>query len=239
MSIETMSGATTPRVARGIQVTADVVLPDAPVLVLCGGEPSPVAFALASERDLLLVDSVARWDSLVSRDFAVLVTTGGRDLAAELIRTRRFNDVPAVLWSVDGGLGDAFDLVSAVQLPTGHAVVGLIAGQRGCAAVSGPYDGPIVDPGSFRDGLSVQHDVTLAGAVAQQARLARELADLQGRHLSLLRALDTRPVASTAAAGPDPRLEAELGILRRRYDALSSSRLGRLTLRYWRYKRGH
>lgn len=182
------------------------------------------------------------------------VTSSGLGLAMELLESGSLDPSLPILWTLQLPLFETLDKLQTVGLPhasTVHSVGGDI---MNTFVVTAAGSGVTLDSESFRVGVEVGASLmrrgTDAGDAPATAWANQELDLLRRKHLSVLELLspaaEAVPAVGSGTANADSRssdtkrLENDLVLLKRRYDALdrkyaalSKSRLGALTLRMW------
>lgn len=234
------------------QLTANEPLPG-PALVLSGAAAS-TAELLHAPADALIARSVEEFRAIQFVDVQhFVVTADGFKLAMALLVSGDLDPASQIVWSLELPLLEALERLNSIGLPEG-VTVGKIGGDMENAVVTTAVgSGLNLEFGSFRAGLEV--GAKLLGCRVQDnsdadSTTGDAFALLRRKHLSVLECLSPvdaanpvsaiQPDASTADTG---RLENDLILLKRRYDALdrkytalSNSRLGALTLRLWARK---
>lgn len=234
-------------------LTADEPLPG-PALIIAGAStPAPEVRHTLS--DAVIARSVEDFRSIRFVEVQhFVVTADGFSLALDLLESGDLDPGSPVAWNLDLPLTETLERLNAVGFPEGVAVRRISGDAENSVVTTAGGSGLQLDFASFSAGLEVAAALLGHGGRATspyyQEGTVQALALLRQKHLSLLEGLSHVDIESPAAAvGPDApaadgsRLENDLILLKRRYDALdrkytalSNSRLGALTLRLWARK---
>lgn len=224
-----------------------------PALVIAGATASPEDL-LSAPSEALIARSVEDFRAMPSvgvRHF--VATANGYDVTLELLESGDLDPAAPIVWSLGLTVVATLARLSEIGLPE-DVTVRRIGGEAESSVVTTARgSGLELEFDSFRAGLEV--GAMLAGRgpdtdSGDYAEMCHELALLRLKHLSILESLSPVDAPNAAAAAhPDAptadttRLENDLILLKRRYDALdrkytalSSSRLGALTLQLWARK---
>ncbi|MCO4276558.1 hypothetical protein NG701_19410 [Pseudarthrobacter sp. HLT3-5] len=234
-------------------LTANEVLPG-PALVIAGASASTTELRHAPS-DALIARSVEDFRSIQFVEIQhFVVTADGFSLALELLEPGHLNPASHIVWSLDLPLLESLERLNAIGLPETVTVRSIGGDMESSVVTTAGGSGLSLDFDGFRAGLEA--GAKLAGGEVQGNRSDGDsetdhaLALLRRKHLSVLESLSpvdaAKPVAGLQPETPAAdatRLENDLILLKRRYDALdrkytalSNSRLGALTLRLWARK---
>jgi hypothetical protein len=223
-----------------------------PALVIAGPTPSTAELRSAPSEALIArsVEDFRAMSFVEVRHF--IATADGFNLALGLLQAGDLDPASHIVWSLDLPLLETLARLNEMGLPENVAVQRIDGNAERSVVITAGGSGLRLDVDSFMAGLEVgsaladggQGNTSVHSATTEQAF---EL--LRRKHLSMLESLspvDADPVAAANPKTPGPdarRMENELILLKRRYDALdrkytalSNSRLGALTLQLWARK---
>jgi hypothetical protein len=223
-----------------------------PALVLAGPTASTAELRSAPS-EALIARSVEDFRSMSFIDVRHFVATAdGFNLALELLQNGGLDPASPIVWSLDLPLLATLARLHEMGLPENVTVQRIGGSAESSVVITAGGSGLRLDFDSFRAGLEVGAALAEGGPGnrsehSSTTEQAFEL--LRRKHLSVLESLspvDAEPVAAARPQTPGQdasRMENELILLKRRYDALdrkytalSNSRLGALTLQLWARK---
>ncbi|RAX45688.1 hypothetical protein DQ354_09500 [Arthrobacter sp. AQ5-06] len=227
-------------------------------VVLCVDEPSRDELQIL-DADLIVVRAEEDFRNLpVGTADSYLVLASGLKLAREVLEAGLVSSDDRIIWALGFPFLETLELLGSVGLPADTAVCVFAGEPSSAVVVSEACEAGRVDFASFQAGLALSE---LGSAdVPQESAVVRELdsrfRELATQHLNLLQTMAPAAAGalSTAEAREAPKsddvqkMENDLILLKRRYDALNrkynslaGSKLGRLTLKMWertRYSTG-
>lgn len=233
-------------------LTSNEPLPG-PALIIAGASiPAPELRHTLS--DAVIARSMEDFRSVRFIEIQHFVATAdGFSLALELLEAGELDPASHIVWSLGLPLLETLARLNAVGFPEGVTVRRISGDAENSVVTTAGGSGLQLDFGSFTAGLEV--GAALLGHPGwgtnphHQLETMQALALLRQKHLSVLESLSPVDAESPAAgvapapAADSARIENELILLKRRYDALdrkytalSKSRLGALTLRLWARK---
>ncbi|MFK0039348.1 hypothetical protein ACIQTW_05860 [Paenarthrobacter sp. NPDC090517] len=216
----------------GVDLTGESV-PAGRVTVITGGVTTESEYSLIP-LDAVLVRSLDDFRSVGSFDAqSFLVTKSGLSLAAELLGLGLLSPDSPITWSLQAPLNETLEQLGLLGLPERIAVHS-VQGTTDRVVVGTAKDGAgRLDLESFRAGLAVNASLSgqsYVNPAAEPDEILQELNVLRGKHLSLLEvlipAVDHAPVEVETPVVDQTedvrKLENDLILLERRYDALDS-----------------
>lgn len=234
-----------------------------PALIIAG-ESASTDELLHAPSDAIVVRSVEDFNAsqFVALQHTV-VTADGFDLALELLESGSLNSASSIVWNLGLPLLDTLGRLSMIGLAKDITVSTICGDTEGAVVTTSRGSGAELEFESFVAGLQV--DAALSGSQNRGEYSVAlsgpdvELGMLRQKLLSVLEGLspaDAKKPATglgtdryrteTDRSAESLRLENDLILLKRRYDALerkytalSNSRLGALTLRLWAWKNSH
>lgn len=234
-------------------LTANEPLPGR-ALVFAGASASTAELRHAPS-DALIARSAEDFRSIQFVDIQhFVVTADGFSLALELLGSGDLGPASQIVWSLDLPLLESLERLNAIGLPEDVTVQGIGGDMENSVITTAAGSGLNLEFDGFRAGLEVGATLSGHGGEATNseayAKIDQAFALLRRKHLSVLESLSpvdaANPVAAVnpeAPAADTARLENDLILLKRRYDALdrkytalANSRLGALTLRLWARK---
>lgn len=224
-----------------------------PALVIAGVSASREDL-LAAPSEALIARSVEDFHAMPSVGVRhVIVTANGYNVTLELLESGDLDPAAPIVWSLGLTVVETLARLGEIGLPEDVTVRRIGGEAENSVVTTARGSGLELEFDSFRAGLEVGARLEGRGpdtGSGDYAELFHEFALLRLKHLSVLESLSPvdAPNAATAAHPDAPtadttRLENDLILLKRRYDALnrkytalSSSRLGALTLQLWARK---
>lgn len=223
-----------------------------PALVIAGASASTAELRYAPA-DAVIARSVADFRATKFVEIHhYVVSADGFLLAGELLAAGDLDPARQILWSLDLPLLETLARLNTIGLAEDVTVCRVSGDLEQSVITTAAGSGGKLEADSFRAGLQV--GATLGGngqgSNPEDSTSSQALALLRRKHLSVLESLSpvdaekqaeaVQPEGSTADSA---RLENDLILLKRRYDALdrkytalANSRLGALTLRLWAKK---
>lgn len=223
-----------------------------PALVISGPTASTAELRSAPS-EALIARSIEDFRSMSFVEIRHFVATAeGFSLTLELLEAGDLNPASHIVWSLDLPLLETLAKLNELGLPENVTVQRIGGDAANSVVLTAGGSGRKLDFESFRAGLEVGAAMAEGNQGNRSDRCSttdQALDLLRRKHLSVLESLspvDTDPevVARPQTQGQDAsRMENELILLKRRYDALdrkytalSNSRLGALTLQLWARK---
>lgn len=220
-----------------------------PVLCLSTGPLSREELSLIADDAYILV-SVEEATEIAGLSFAsVVVFADGLDLSRSLLEIGALDATGRIHWNLKAGLLATLKALDLLQLPFGVRVEGINHTDSGVVVTTAITPGGALDAESYRRGVE-------AGEVGASTRTRierptgdgpsqRETRALQEKLLLALQTMEPLIEGTPDCTRPhDGIAENELVLLKRKFDALdrkytalATSRLGKLTLRLWARKR--
>lgn len=208
--------------------------------------------------DIVFVRSVEEFQQFGRKHGGpVLVTNSGMNIARKLLETGGLQTRPRIFWSLSMSFSDTLRVLKSLELPETLTVCGF-SGTSGKIVLETSLEvsESTAELASFMAGVKVgslpSHSHNRGDfEFDPESDFEHELVELRGKYLSLLLAID-QSAANRIQMQPDGlfgsnerrQLEDKLILLNRRYsslerryEALSNSRLGRITQRVWMIKR--
>lgn len=225
-----------------------------PALVIAGASASTAELRRAPS-DAVIVRSVEDFRSTQFVEILhYVVPADGFGLALELLESGELDSACQIVWCLDLPLLESLARLNSIGLPEDVTVRRIGGDVEQSVITTAGGSGLKLEFGSFRAGLEVC--AMLLGHGGQRSSpedhstVGQALTLLRLKHLSVLESLSPvdaeNPVAAVppaASTADSSRLENDLILLKRRYDALdrkynalANSRLGALTLRLWARK---
>lgn len=222
------------------------------LVVLCDQDPSRHEL-LIFRADMIFVRSREEFMNTPNiRPDAYLVLAGGLSLARDLVRDGLIESADKIIWAFERTIPESLGTLQTMRLSPSATVCAFAGSPDSAILVSEGNDEPGANMESFLMGLAVSPLGTApgrggAGPSGNPHEAAfRKLAD---KHLNTLQSLGApaqpgERSADRLESADAAKLENDLILLKRRYDALNrkynslaSSRLGQLTLRIWELRR--
>lgn len=222
------------------------------VVVLCEGDPSRHELQIFNA-DMLVVRTREEFlDSPIVTPDAYLVLASGLSLAKDVLQSGLMKSEVRVIWALGQSVAATLGTLQTVGLPPDTVISAFAGLPESAVLVAENSNADTVDLLSFRIGLAISAMGTAKSernAGAQNSTQDHAFRKLAHNHLNTLQSLGTaaQPLERSTdrlQLADAEKLENDLILLKRRYDALNrkynslaSSRLGQLTLKIWERKR--
>lgn len=237
-------------IAAGIDLRASMPLAG-PALIIAGASVSARELRLTSS-EAIIARSAEDFRSIkfVEVQYYV-VLADGFNLALGLLKSGDLNPTSQIVWSFNLPFLESLSRLRTIGFPDDVAIRGIGGHMDMSVITTASGSTRKVEFESFRAGMDVSaalwgHE-SLESKSGYPSEIGRELALLRRKHLSVLESLPSAAGGKTTSATrtehpvvDSSRLENDLILLKRRYDALerkytalANSRLGAATLRIW------
>ncbi|WP_460437154.1 hypothetical protein [Arthrobacter tecti] len=200
--------------------------------------------------DVFLVKNIEEHTNLprMAADPVYVVTTSGVSAFTEIFESGV--TPPSIIWDLSQSFTETLQAIPEVAVANQHAVVGIVVSSAAAVVTERCESKKVLDYRSFESGMSaavlIQNQTAANHLGGQSLVTSAEVALLRRKHLDLLESLAAfRYVSPRSSAGKSVETQRDLKIeelqrrysaLEKKYNALASSKLGRLTLSVWRRK---